>query len=41
VVNPIVTAGFSAVEGVAEELPNVNRFLAGVEGVAVAVSLVG
>ena len=41
-VNPIdVTAGFSAVKGVVEEVPNVNRFLAGVESTAVAVSLVG
>jgi hypothetical protein len=41
-VNPIdVTADFSAVEGVVEEAPNVNIFLAGVEGAAVAVSLAG
>ena len=41
VVNPIdVTARFSAAEGV-EEAPNVNLFLAGVEGAAVAVSLAG
>jgi hypothetical protein len=39
--NPVdVTAGFSAVEGVVEEAPNVNMFLAGVEGAAV-VSLAG
>jgi hypothetical protein len=41
-VNPVdVTADFSAVEGVVEEAPNVNKFLAGVEGAAVAVSLAG
>jgi hypothetical protein len=41
-VNPIdVTAGFSAVGGVVDEAPNVNIFLAGVEGGALAVSLVG
>jgi hypothetical protein len=41
-VNPVdVTAGFSAVEGVVEEAPNVNEFLAGVEGAAVVVSLAG
>jgi hypothetical protein len=41
-VNPIdVTTGFSAVEGAAEEAPNVNIFLAGVEGAAVVVSLAG
>jgi hypothetical protein len=41
-VNPVdVTAGFSAIEGVVEEAPNVNMFLAGVEGAAVVVSLAG
>jgi hypothetical protein len=41
-VNPVdVTAGFSAIEGVVEEAPNVNMFLAGVEGAAVAFSLAG
>jgi hypothetical protein len=40
--NPVdVTAGFSAVDGVVEEAPNVNIFLAGVEGAAVVVSLAG
>jgi hypothetical protein len=39
-VNPVdVTVGFSAVEGVVEEAPNVNILLAGVEGAAVAVCL--
>jgi len=36
-----VTAGFSAVEGVVEEAPNVNMVLAGFEGAAVVVSLAG
>ena len=41
-VNPVgVTAGFSAVDGVVEEAPNVNKFLAGVEAAAVVVSLTG
>ena len=40
--NPVdVTAGFSAVDGVVEEVPNVNIFLAGVEGAAVVFSLAG
>jgi len=40
--NPVdVTAGFSAADGVVEEVPNVNTFLAGVEGAAVVVSLTG
>jgi hypothetical protein len=40
--NPVdVTAGFSAVGGVVEEVPNVNKFLAGVEDAAVVVSLAG
>jgi hypothetical protein len=41
-VNPVdVTAGFSAIEGVVEEAPNVNMFLAGVEGAAVVFPLTG
>ena len=41
-VNPLdVIAGFSTVEGVVEEAPNVNTFLAEVEGGAVAFSLAG
>jgi hypothetical protein len=41
-VNPTgVIAGFSAVEGVVGEVPNVKIFLAGVESTAVAVSLAG
>jgi hypothetical protein len=41
-VNPIDgTAGFSDVEGVVEEAPNVNIFLAGVEGATAPVSLAG
>jgi hypothetical protein len=40
--NPVeITAGFSTVEGVVEEAPNVNMFLAGIKGVAVVVSLAG
>ena len=41
-VNPVdVTAGFSAVGGVVEEVPNVNKSLAEVEGAAIVVSLAG
>jgi hypothetical protein len=41
-VNPVdVTVGFSAVEGVVEEAPNVNTLLAGVDGAAIAVCLAG
>lgn len=38
-VNPVDGVGFSAVEGVLEEAPNVNMFLAGVESAVVVVSL--